>query len=113
MYNIYTKYIAIIINIRWDMAIYLFMVILQLLHQIYSEWHEMDFFSLTCTVPAPCAVLLGTYVGHLFTILLCFVYYLIQRAAVLTGRHQIRSGIYPEGIDPSDLGGIIPLIFVC
>lgn len=29
------------------------------------------------------------------------------RAAVLTGRHQIRVGLYPEGVDPSDLGGII------
>jgi arylsulfatase A len=29
-----------------------------------------------------------------------------SRAAVLTGRHQIRSGIYPEGIDPGDLGGL-------
>ncbi|XP_003387234.3 PREDICTED: arylsulfatase A-like [Amphimedon queenslandica] len=29
-----------------------------------------------------------------------------SRAAILTGRHQIRSGIYPHGVDPSSLGGL-------
>ena len=31
------------------------------------------------------------------------------RAAVLTGRYQMRSGIYPKGIDPGDMGGTLVL----
>ena len=33
------------------------------------------------------------------------IYLYVHRAAILTGRYQTRSGFYPKGIDPNDLGG--------
>ena len=40
------------------------------------------------------------------TITILHVDLLIYRAAVLTGRYQMRSGFYPKGLDPNDIGGI-------
>ena len=40
------------------------------------------------------------------------IYLSVHRAAVLTGRYQTRSGIYPKGIDPNDLGGKAWLIIL-
>lgn len=56
----------------------------------------------TCTVPVQSAV----HQGNALTMSMSYTHHLYYcRAAVLTGRHQIRSGIYPKGIDPSSIGG--------
>ena len=34
------------------------------------------------------------------------IFHDISRAAVMTGRYQMRSGFYPKGLDPGDIGGV-------
>ncbi len=43
---------------------------------------------------------------NVFPVTIIMVLYFISRAAVMTGRYQMRSGFYPKGLDPGDIGGV-------